>query len=425
MAHYTVEELLYPILNAIRDGKPHEILFIRDYIAKQHSHQQGDSSVWESADVSRLDLDLAINYLVKSQLLNRIDFKTVCLTSKGSHHLQNGGAKTLQDEYRGFQSKSHPHTPKASKSNKIPQKVARPNPYKRGTKSGPKEKLNRTALFHNILSSEGIPLHYREIHQRALRQLTDDKNFSPNIAYASLYTSKQFRSFGNGLFGLREWSEIDTNKLVFTNCPKPLLPVNASKRSLSDSVIYLLERFQNYSSVTVWQILASMRQWTKRHELTDVEIQGALDAWYVLGIISFITDKTKLNNQVHFELKTYTTVDDVRKHCLNSMCQRLKYTSMVLEAIHLEPRATVAWLESIIPSSSEPVRIGPYIKFLETFEAIQYLDGNWRLTTVGEAILASNPSPIRLELATRESYSPDADNLRGYVWEIEYGLLDV
>jgi len=98
---------------------------------------------------------------------------------------------------------------------------------------------------------------------------------------------------------------------------------------------------------------------------------------------------------------------------------------MLLEAIHLEPRATVAWLESIIPSSSEPVRIGPYLRFLETFEAIQCLDGNWRLTTVAEAILTSNPSPIRLEFSTGESRAPNADNLREYGWEIEYGLLDV
>lgn len=425
MARYTVEELLHPILNAVRDGRPHEIPFIRDYLAKQHRQLQGDSSVWESAELSRLDLDLAINYLVKLQLISRIDFKTVCITSKGTYYLQHSDAKTLQDEYRGFQSKSLPQTPKVSKSNKIPPKVARTNPYKRVKKSGPKQKLNRTALFRNILLSEGNPLHYREIHQRALTQLTDDAHFSPNIAYVTLYTSRQFRSFGNGLFGLSEWREIDADKIVFTNCPKPLLPVNASKRSLFDGVIYLLERFQNCPSITVRQIMTTMQQWSKRHELTKAEIQSAFDAWYVLGIISFITDKTKLDNQVHFELKTYNTVEEVRIHCLNSMCQRLKYTSMLLEAIHLEPRATVAWLESIIPSSSEPVRIGPYLRFLETFEAIQCLDGNWRLTTVAEAILTSNPSPIRLEFSTGESRAPNADNLREYGWEIEYGLLDV
>lgn len=298
----------------------------------------------------------------------------------------------------------------------------------------PDEKPSRAALFAQILADASRPLHYRDIHQKALECLPVEEHFSDQLAYISLHGSSRFRLLGDGIYGLAEWEHVDrpyfeeNGTRVFMICPRPLLPEAHHSRSLFESVVTGVRIAQYYPSLTAKQFLRHMTAWAQNRALTQEAIRNAFDTWYVVGLLDQNDYHYNTNTSITIAIDYDASLVQVRNHCLNSLCQRLEHTTTILHLIHILPPMSPTAIQQFLRDQEGyrlHVDIVDYLEFLAAFEAVQRNGDGWQLTPIGEAILQANPPQRLPDFSNFEEVAHEANNGDDLTWEDELGLLDL
>lgn len=298
----------------------------------------------------------------------------------------------------------------------------------------PNEKPSRAALFAQILTDAGRPLHYRDIHQKALECLPVEEHFSDQLAYISLHGSSRFRLLGDGIYALAEWEHVDrpyfeeNGTRIFMICPRPLLPEAHHSRSLFESVVTGIRIAQYYPSLTAKQFLRHMAAWAQNRALTQEAIRNAFDTWYVVGLLDQNDYHYNTNTSITIAIDYDASLVQVRNHCLNSLCQRLEHTTTILYLIHTLPPMSAKRIQQFLRDQEGyrlNIEVAEYIEFLEAFEAVKRMGEAWQLTLIGEAILQANPPQRLPDFSNFEEVAHEANNGDDLTWEDELGLLDL
>jgi RNA polymerase sigma factor (sigma-70 family) len=117
-----------------------------------------------------------------------------------------------------------------------------------------REQMSRVDLFVQILTEANHPLHYSEIHRRALTLLPPEQHFDKTAAYSALFYSDRFRSLGEGVFALSTWqhsAQTTSDGYVLAHCPPLPLPVNAAPRAFFESILVARQLVQAHPDITV------------------------------------------------------------------------------------------------------------------------------------------------------------------------------
>lgn len=265
---------------------------------------------------------------------------------------------------------------------------------------------SRNALMRNILRDADQPLHYTEIHRRALVQLPQEHYFTERIAYASLYASASFRLHGDGVFGLEEWESKEDDfvqssntsrtvdgELRFVICPQPLLPKNAHPRAFFDSIMMIKQLIYDAPHLTARQIYLRAREWAGLGVVQLDGAQEAFNAWYCAGMCDYIDFANQAQQPLRLTLPETNDVSILRDACLHALLQRIDCMRDVTTALISLPSPTVSALRTVlstrIGTSQELTRC---LNLLMAFEAVRREGDTWRITQTGEVVAAEFPA---------------------------------
>lgn len=339
---------------------------------------------------------------------------------------------TLLRELRGLQINSLEFvtvTPEEVQriENLIEQHVAR---ARRAFGSGTYRRGSKRKLCRAILEEHGQPMHYTAIHEKLVEMLPGDSNFSKERTYAVLFASDAFRLLGDGVFGLTEWEHLSVSQSgerILHHCPQPLLPRDAHPRAFFESIVVGRDLLQN-GPLTHSEFFSKMADWAEQPHVNGQQKQAAFNAWYAAGLIPFIDVADSSRSTLEATLPPDARLAEVREHCLNSLCRRVERMPELLLAIQRIPRPTVADLQKVLFGGEHAGWDVPdRLRILASFEAVQSVGNEWRLTPIGEAALAANPPQelpdfVAIDEAANEYESDETDEL---LWEEELGLLDI
>lgn len=288
---------------------------------------------------------------------------------------------------------------------------------------------SRAQLFRHILEQAGEPLHYTAIHERALQTLPAELHYPKERTYATLFYRDIFQLLGNGMFGLANWDTASTSatgEQVLHHCPLPLLP-SSDGRAFFESIMVGLNLFKRQPQLSADQFYAGLRIWAKEASNGPQAMQAAFDAWYAAGLLKRIDVLNGTNKALEPTIPVDAKLNDVRLHCLNSLCRRILKMPELLLTLKRIGRPVVPDIQKVLFGSERagfdvPMRLN----ILASFEAVQRAGDEWRLTSIGEVILQANPpqelpdfSVIDEATAEDDTESADLD------WDSELGLLDL
>lgn len=288
---------------------------------------------------------------------------------------------------------------------------------------------SRAQMFKQILEAAGEPLHYTVIHERTLQNLPPEYHYPKERTYATLFYSDTFHLLGNGMFGLASWDTVTSNlagEVVLNHCPQPLLPADADKRAFFESVMVGRELLKRDPGLTATQFYAEMQVWAG--QANHQAMQPAFDAWYAVGLLGGLDVSYGSKNTLQLTIDPNAKLNDVRLHCLNALCHRILKMPELLLTLTRIARPVVSDIQKVLFGSERagfdvPIRLN----MLLAFEAVQHVNGEWRLTPVGETILAANPPQELPDFSViDEAVTDESDALLNELdWEDELGLLDV
>ncbi len=273
---------------------------------------------------------------------------------------------------------------------------------------------SRVRLFSQVLSEAGHPLHYAEVHQRALALLPPEQHFIKESVYAALFQSDDFRLLGGGVFSLAAWqnrAQETSCEPILAHCPTPLLPVHAPPRAFLESIMMARQLVQAQPEIAIRQFYEAMlaragRDWS--------DPQDAFDAWYAAGLHDYIQFAHQAREPIRLSIPPTWKLAEVCVHGLNHVCRRIQKMPELLAALDRLGSAEIPRLQKLLFGSAGagfdvPLRLN----MLAAFEAVR-ADGNqWRITELGRAALQANP-PQELPdfgvIKTPEPDEPDTDD---------------
>lgn len=390
--HY---QLIQPTLDAIRAiGGPATNRDIYKRVAAAMKLEKPVLNLLHKDETSLTEVEFRLmwtrTYLRKAGLIDQVGQGTWVLTEYGKRTLTIDPAAII----------------KASKQPRTKGKTTRKK--KKGKKQTvqvqPREG-GRNTLFRAILHAAGKPLHYKEIYQRALPQISSAENFTERLAYAGLHGSASFQRLGDGFFGLQEWQSqpeqraklssivrTDDNELRFLNCPQPLLPENAHPRAFFDSIMMIKQLVYDAPHLTIRQVYTRLREWAG---LSIVQLDGAqdaFDAWYCTGLCAYVDFATDGQKRLQLTLVESDDIAILRSTCLRTLINRVDRMSDLLVALSQLPTPTIAALRSALEGRiSTQVEIVRRLNLLWAFEAVRRDGDIWRITRTGEALVAEFP----------------------------------
>jgi len=288
---------------------------------------------------------------------------------------------------------------------------------------------SRAELLREVLETLNQPVHYSEIHTKALALIPESLQFSKKITYATLfYRTDYFRPFGNAIFGLTSWSTYSTEtngEQIFQHCPTPLLPTNPYITSFFESIMVGRELLKR-KSLTAHQFWTEMAAWAKSTTLTKTEGQNAFDAWYAAGLLSPIDFLNNSDSLLELTIPTDAKLNEVRKHCLNALCRRVLKMSELLLTIDRIARPNIAAIQKVLFGSERSgFDLSARLEVLAAFEAIQSDGGEWHLTDLGRVILETNPPQELPDFGEIEAFQESVEPAVQVEWDEELGLLDI
>lgn len=289
---------------------------------------------------------------------------------------------------------------------------------------------SKRQLCRAILEEHGQPMHYTAIHEKLTEMLPGDNDSQKELTYAALFASDAFQLLGGGVFGLAEWEHLSITKSgerTLHHCPQPLLPADADPRAFFESIVVGRDLLQN-GPLTHSEFFSKMADWAEQPHVNGQQKQAAFNAWYAAGLIPFIDVADSSRSTLEATLPPDARLAEVREHCLNSLCRRVERMPELLLAIQRIPRPTVADLQKVLFGGEHAGWDVPdRLRILASFEAVQSAGNEWRLTPVGEAILAANPPQELPDFSAIDEAADEYDNgdLDELLWEEELGLLDI
>jgi RNA polymerase sigma factor (sigma-70 family) len=288
---------------------------------------------------------------------------------------------------------------------------------------------SRAELLREVLENLGQPAHYSEIHDKALELVPESLQFSKKVTYSTLfYRTDCFRPFGSAVFGLTSWSTYSTEtngEQILQHCPTPLLPTNPYVTSFFESVMVGHELLK-HKSLTARQFLTEMTAWAKGATLTKTEGQNAFDAWYAAGLLSPIDFLNNSDSTLDLTIPADIKLNEIRNHCLNTLCRRVLKMPELLLTIDRIARPTVATIQKVLFGGERSgFDLSTRLEMLAAFEAIQSDSGEWRLTDLGRVILEINPPQELPDFGEIEAFQESVEPAVQVEWDEELGLLDI
>lgn len=293
-----------------------------------------------------------------------------------------------------------------------------------------RSRVTRKHLFQQIFEEEGGPLHYTVVHERVLKSLPPEQHYAKERTYASLFYSDSFQSLGNGMFALASWDRVTTSthgEQVFYSCPEPLLPDGKDEWTFFESVMVSLKLLRNQPHLLANEFYEEMCAWAGRNCSNRHNVQSAFDAWYAAGLVQRIDMSNGKAGALVLTIPSDAKLNDVRFHCLNSLCRRiLKMPELLLSLKHIA-RPTLPEIQKVLFGSERagfdvPLRLG----LLASFEAVRRIGDEWRLTQVGEAVLRANPPEELPDFSIFEDVIAEDESAEEELgWEEDLGLLEI
>lgn len=267
----------------------------------------------------------------------------------------------------------------------------------------------RKALLRDVLLELGEPAHYSVIHQKALERVPAGLHFNKDTTYTMLfYGDRVFRSFGNAIFGLVEWSTEATSvtgEVVFDHCPTPLLPPDAHPGAFFDS-IEQARQLLSRRALTADAFWGEMARWVGG-DVDDAAGQAAFDAWYAAGVIDRVRFASANGTRLVLTAPPEADLGQMRRYCLASLCRRVRKMPELLLALATLGRPTVADLqETLFGGEWAGYDVAIRLQLLLALGAARRTGNEWRLTDDGRAALAAFPD---LELPNAGEENEDED----------------
>lgn len=291
--------------------------------------------------------------------------------------------------------------------------------------TGKRGQSSRASLFGQILSEAGQPLHYSEIHQRALTLLLPEHHFTKEVAYATLFYSDRFRLLSGGIFSLTTWqnnAQQTSVGHVFTHCPPPLMPANAHPRAFLESILVARQIIQNQPQIRVMKFYEDMLAKAGRDRANP---QDAFDAWYVAGLHDYIHFSRQSRETMHLSIPAEWKLAEVRTHCLNHLCKRLLKMPELLAALDQLAIVDVPTLQKLLfGSESAGFDVPLRLMMFAAFEAVRADGGNWRITDVGRATLQANPPQELPDFSVIETLEPEDSEVDDWDDHLEMFMLE-
>jgi hypothetical protein len=272
------------------------------------------------------------------------------------------------------------------------------------------------------------------IHERILDVLkvkADD--YPKQRVYAILFYNSDFRSFGNGIFGLSEWettTQAVTGESIFQVCPQPFLGINGKARSFFESLMVGLDLLRQHPQMSARQFYAEIHAWDNREDLDLSKAQGAFDAWYAAGLIQPIDYTIDANKPLVLAISPELKLKDIRINALNTICRCiLKMPELLLTIEKIAPATNADIQRILFGSADHAFDLANRLTLLEAFEAIRREDSGWVITATGQSVLANHP-PAELpdfgEIEQVESLHREdpVDEYDDWSWEDEIDLLE-
>lgn len=290
----------------------------------------------------------------------------------------------------------------------------------------------RAHVFRQILERHQQPMHYRAIHEESLKLLPPAQHSSEKTSYAALFQSDLFQLLGEGVFGLAEWeytTTTTTGKRVLQHCPQPLLPENANLRSFFESIMVGKDLLKRIPQLTAQNFYMEMLGWAQKNDNNWLNMQSAFDAWYAAGLIERVDIANSNGAYIQLTLAPDARLNDVRQHCLNSLCRRILKMSELLLTLKRIARPTLSDIQKVLFGTERAgFDVPARLNILAAFEAVQRAGDEWRLTAVGEETLRLNPPEElpdfdAIEEVTAELVDDDDDD--ELIWQDELGLLEL
>lgn len=280
---------------------------------------------------------------------------------------------------------------------------------------------SRASLFEQILTEAKHPLHYTEIHRRALAMLPPEKHFAKEMTYATLFYNDRFRLLGGGIFSLATWQhgvQATSDGHMLTYCPPPLLSANAHPRAFFESILVARQIVQSQPNMTVMRFYEEM---LSKLGCDRSNPQDAFDAWYVAGLHDYIQFTRQSSDIIKLSIAADWKLADVRTYCLNQLCRRLMKMPELLAALERLAIADVPTLQRVLfGSESAGFDVPLRLNMLAAFEAVR-ADGNqWLITAVGRAALQANPPQELPDLSVIGTTEPDTTDTED--WDDYLGI---
>lgn len=271
----------------------------------------------------------------------------------------------------------------------------------------------RKALFREVLQELGKPTHYSIIHEKALERVPAGLHFSKGSTYTTLfYEARVFRSFGHAVFGLVEWPMAVTTvsgETMFDRCPEPLLPPRAHPGAFFESIEYgrRLLSGRSLSAAAFWH---EMVRWAGP-DAQGAGAQAAFDAWYAAGLLDRLHFASANGKELVLAAPPDTDLERLRRHCLATLARRVSKMPETLLALAALGRPTLAALQVTLFGSEEAGHdVATRLRLLASLGAVRPAGGEWRLTDVGRATLATLPD-VSLPDAPDEEPDQEDDDL--------------
>jgi len=281
----------------------------------------------------------------------------------------------------------------------------------------------RADLFRDILIESGAPMHYGDIHTKAMQLVPEGMIFAKTATYTTLFYHRYFRSFGNAVFGLFEWEAMNktvSGEKCLQHCPQPLLPAKTYPTAFFESIIVGRELLKenNYTAHKFWW---AMVEWAGRATAP----QDAFDAWYAAGLIPWIDYLNAPNTQLTLTLNKDAKVTEARRLCAESLSRRILKMPELLLTIDQIAQPTLVNIQKVLFGDIRAAFDVPQrLLMLTALDLTQITRNEWRLTDAGRKLLASNPPQSLPDFGEIESFQMDERDSDERDWQEHLDLLD-
>lgn len=288
---------------------------------------------------------------------------------------------------------------------------------------------SRARFLEHILEQAGEPLHYSIIHERALQALPPHQHYPKERAYAALFYSDRFQLLGNGVFALASWDTITTGatgEKALHHCPQPLLPPAPDGRAFFESIMVGRDILRRKPHASAQEFYADMLNWARSSNGSSQAMQAAFDAWYAAGLLKRVDVLNGTSAALELTIPEDARLNDVRLHCLNSLCRRVLKMPELLLTLKRIARPVVPDIQRVLFGNERAgFDVPQRLALLAAFEAVQHTEGEWRLTPIGEALLQANPPQDLPDFSVIDDVADDDAGDDELAWDDELGLLDL